>query len=46
MSHIFILMIKMKQKEHIYKEVLVNLLPMISLKKKLVEHCNDLILIS
>ena len=36
MSHIFILMIKMKYEEHIYKEVLVNLLTMIYQIKKLV----------
>ena len=32
--------------EHIYKEVFVNFLAMISLKKKLMEHYVDLILIS
>ena len=35
-----------KIKEHIYKDVLVNLFAMISLKKKLMEHCINLILIS
>ena len=38
-------MIRMNEEEHIYKEILVNLLAMFP-KKKLVEHCVYLILIS
>ena len=34
------------KKNYIYKDVLVNLFAMISLKKKLVEHCINLILTS
>ena len=44
MSHLFILMIRMKYKDHIYKEVIVNLLAIISVKKETSEV--DLILTS